>query len=189
MRGRAIGVVYLFGAIGGVIFTMLAALIIESHGVAAAWISLGVVCLAVALLPQPATDCRNGPKHLGLRPDGDVLPESNGPAALPAPVQLAADDSWTMRESSPHACILDPGADGVCHPFLSTPESTCTSLRTCGTRAFRSPTPAAVVTASWIVSAMGSVGWGWLIERVSAPPHVFSDAGHAERRRAAAFSS
>ena len=50
MRGRAIGVIFLCGAIGGVVFTMLAAVVIDNHGVAAAWISIGVVTLAVALL-------------------------------------------------------------------------------------------------------------------------------------------
>ena len=166
MRGRAIGVVYLFGAIGGVIFTMLAALIIESHGVAAAWISLGVICLAVALLPNLLLIAER-PEHLGLRPDGDVLPESNGPAALPAPVLLAADDSWTMGESSRTLAFWILVLMGFATFFVHAGVNVhiAAYLRDQG---FSLTNAAAVVTASWIVSAMGSVGWGWLIERVSA---------------------
>ena len=71
MRGRAIGVIFLCGAIGGVVFTMTAALIIEQSGVAAAWITLGVICLAVALLPNLLLVAER-PDDLGLRPDGDT---------------------------------------------------------------------------------------------------------------------
>ena len=166
MRGRAIGVVYLFGAIGGVIFTMLAALIIESHGVAAAWISLGVICLAVALLPNLLLIAER-PEHLGLRPDGDVLPESSGPAALPAPVQPAADDSWTLGESSRTLAfwilVLMGFATFFVHAGINV--HIAAYLRDQGLSLTNA---AAVVAASWIVSAMGSVGWGWLIERVAA---------------------
>ena len=69
MRGRAIGVIFLCGAIGGVVFTMLAAVMIDNSGVAAAWISLGVVTLAVALLPNLLLVVER-PEDLGLRPDG-----------------------------------------------------------------------------------------------------------------------
>ena len=166
MRGRAIGVVYLFGAIGGVIFTMLAALIIESHGVAAAWISLGVICLAVALLPNLLLIAER-PELLGLRPDGDVLPESSGPAALPTAVQPSADDSWTMGESTRTLAfwilVLMGFATFFVHAGINV--HIAAYLRDQG---LSLTSAAAVVTASWIVSAMGSVGWGWLIERVSA---------------------
>ena len=72
-RGRAIGAVYLCGAVGGVVFTMLAALVIDRYGVAAAWISLGAVCLAVALLPNLLLVAER-PETLGLHPDGAPAP-------------------------------------------------------------------------------------------------------------------
>ena len=66
MRGRAIGVIYLCGAVGGVVFTMLAAVVIDGYGVAAAWIALGVICLAVALPPNLLLVAER-PEDLGLK--------------------------------------------------------------------------------------------------------------------------
>ena len=101
MRGRAIGAIFLCGAIGGVVFTMLAAVVISSHGIAAAWVSLGVVCLAVALMPNLLLVAER-PEDLGLLPDGD--PPTGTPASRvpdPSSAPRAADDadSWTAREA------------------------------------------------------------------------------------------
>jgi MFS family permease len=45
-RGRAIGAIYVCNAVGGVVFTMLAAILISNYGLSVAWAALGVVVLA-----------------------------------------------------------------------------------------------------------------------------------------------
>ena len=45
-----------------------------------------------------------------------------------------------------------------------------------------------VVTASWVVSAAGSVAWGWLMERGAGAADVFGDDGHAVGSGAAAVA-
>lgn len=163
MRGRAIGAVYLFGAIGGVVFTMLAASMIEGYGVAAAWISLGVVCLAVALLPNLLLVAER-PETLGLQPDGDMAvrtPDQGGGVAQREP------DSWTTRQATRTVSFWILVVMGCATFFVHAGVNVhiAAYLRDEGL----SLTNAAwVVTASWVVSALGSVGWGWLMERLSA---------------------
>ena len=51
-RGRAIGMIFLFGAIGGIVFTMLASLVVENHGLKATWIAIGLVVLLFSVAPS-----------------------------------------------------------------------------------------------------------------------------------------
>ena len=39
-RGRAIGVIFLIGAVGGIVYTMVASLVVESYGLKTTWICL-----------------------------------------------------------------------------------------------------------------------------------------------------
>jgi MFS family permease len=51
-RGRAIGLIFLVGAIGGIIFTMVAALVVESYGLKVTWITIGVIVLVISVAPS-----------------------------------------------------------------------------------------------------------------------------------------
>ena len=184
MRGRAIGVIFLFGAIGGVVFTMLAALVIESSGVAAAWITLGVVCLAVALLPNLLLVAER-PDDFGLMPDGDPIipgsPDNSSDAHRTAGTRAGTrdgsragtrtvdSDSWSVRESmktvSFWVLVLTGFATFFVHAGVNV--HIAAYLRDKGLSLTNA---ASVVTASWVVSAFGSIAWGWLLER--APSRV-----------------
>ena len=167
MRGRAIGIIFLCGAIGGVVFTMTAALVIEQSGVAAAWITLGVICLAVALLPNLLLVAER-PDDLALRPDGDAGATSRPAKALgqaPASGSPEADnDSWTVKETmrtvSFWILVLAGFATFFVHAGVNV--HIAAYLRDKGLSLTNAAT---VVTASWVVSAFGSVAWGWLLER------------------------
>ena len=167
MRGRAIGIIYLIGAIGGVVFTMSAAVIIDNYGVAPAWISVGVIVLAVALLPNLLLVAER-PEQLGLWPDGEdrvhahPLPQGEG-----AFWTASRDDSWSLRETARTAAFWILVAMGFATFFVHAGINVhiAAYLRDQG---LSLTSAAIVVTASWIVSAAGSVGWGWLMERVSA---------------------
>ena len=179
MRGRAIGVIFLCGAIGGVVFTMLAAVVIGSHGVAAAWISLGIVTLAVALLPNLLLVAER-PETLGLRPDGEAgerphprikcgagsnpLPEGEGEGIL---TPGREGDSWTAQEAMRTASFWILVVMGFATFFVHAGVNVhiAAYLRDQGLSLTNA---ASVVTASWVVSALGSIVWGWLMERVPA---------------------
>ncbi len=163
MRGRAIGVIFLCGAIGGVVFTMLAAAVIDSHGVAAAWVSLGAVTLAVSLLPNLLLVAER-PEDLGLRPDGD---SEERPHPNPLPEGEGTNDSWTTREAVRTASFWILVVMGFATFFVHAGVNVhiAAYLRDQG---LSLTSAASVVTASWVVSAAGSIGWGWMMERIPA---------------------
>ena len=162
MRGRAIGAIFLFGAIGGVVFTMLAAVVIDRHGVAAAWISLGVVTLSVSLLPNLLLVAER-PESFGLRPDGATGLESQTATTTTRP----DTDSWATGEAVRTASFWILVVMGFATFFVHAGVNVhiAAYLRDQGLSLTNA---ASVVTASWIVSAAGSIGWGWLMERVPA---------------------
>ena len=179
MRGRAIGVIFLCGAIGGVVFTMLAAVVIDNYGVAEAWIALGVVTLAVALLPNLLLVVER-PEDLGLKPDG-ALRQAQGdrgdrrshPHPNPPPqgegVSSAEQDtdSWSAGEAVRTASFWILVVMGFATFFVHAGVNVhiAAYLRDQGLSLTNA---ASVVTASWVVSALGSIGWGWMMERVPA---------------------
>jgi MFS family permease len=162
MRGRAVGVIFLCGAIGGVVFTMLAAVVIDNHGVKAAWISLGVVTLAVSLLPNLLLVAER-PETLGVEPDGDVQQDGKSSTVTPIP----DTDSWTTREAVRTTSFWILVVMGFATFFVHAGVNVhiAAYLRDQGLSLTNA---ASVVTASWVVSAAGSVGWGWMMERVPA---------------------
>jgi MFS family permease len=172
MRGRAIGVIFFCGAVGGVVFTMLAAVVINNFGVGAAWISLGVICLAVALLPNLLLVVER-PEDLGLSPDGDphdkAVMVANAPVAPQGTAHRVAidSDSWTVRETARTLSFWVLALMGFATFFVHAGVNVhiAAYLRDEGLSLTNAAT---VVTASWVVSAAGSVGWGWLMERLPA---------------------
>ena len=170
MRGRAIGVIFLCGAIGGVVFTMTAALMIDNFGVSAAWITIGVICLAVALLPNLLLVVER-PEALGLRPDGDTDAISKAPNApgtpQPAASATAESESWTLREATRTASFWILMLMGFATFFVHAGVNVhiAAFLRDGG---LSLTSAATVVTISWVVSAASSIGWGWLMERAPA---------------------
>ena len=169
MRGRAIGATFFCGAVGGMVFTMSAAVIIDKYGVGAAWISLGVICLTVSLLPNLLLVVER-PEELGLRPDGDPdRSVGNEDARQQSPAARLAPDpeSLSLRQATRSAAfwilLLTGFATFFVHAGVNV--HVAAYLRDKGLSLTNA---ASVVTASWVVSAMGSVGWGWLMERASA---------------------
>ena len=152
---------------------MTAAVVIDGIGVSAAWVTLGVIVLSVALLPNLLLVAER-PEDLGLRPDGERAIEnaesrarSASPAAPHAPNPDSGDDSWTVREAVRTASFWILVLTGFATFFVHAGVNVhiAAYLRDQGLSLTNAAT---VVTASWVVSAAGSVGWGWLMERVPA---------------------
>lgn len=97
-RGRAIGIVYLAGAVGGIVTIQIASLAISHWSISAAWIALGAMVLVVAVVPS-ALLAVDRPEDIGLEPDGqpDPRPELQV-AGLPAAGHPDETD-WSLREA------------------------------------------------------------------------------------------
>ena len=95
-RGRAIGIIYLAGAVGGIVTVQIASLAISHWSIGAAWISLGGLVLAVAVLPS-ALLIVDRPETIGLQPDNQP------PASCEDRAELEKDShgetDWTPRQA------------------------------------------------------------------------------------------
>ena len=95
-RGRAIGAIYLAGAIGGIVTVQIASLAISNWSIGAAWISLGVLVLAIAVLPSTLLIV-DRPEAIGLHPD-DQPPGSSEDCGELEPGSRGEVD-WTPRQA------------------------------------------------------------------------------------------
>ena len=95
-RGRAIGIIYLAGAVGGIVTVQIASLAISHWSIGVAWISLGVLVLAVAVLPS-ALLIVDRPETIGLQPDNQP-PQSSENKAEPEEDNLD-ETGWTPRQA------------------------------------------------------------------------------------------
>lgn len=104
MRGRASGILFGSHSIGLVLFPLIASVVIGASGWRDAWIVLGVLVLAIALLPTALLIVQQ-PEDVGLRPDGDP-PEASaeesgivGATAGAASAPASEEPVWTLREA------------------------------------------------------------------------------------------
>ena len=181
-RGRAIGIIFLLGALGGIVFTMVASLVVESYGLKATWIAIGLIVLAVSVAPSLLLVAER-PEDIGLSPDGAppgrvpsgniasgrmaVAREAQGYARSggTAPAPETDDDSWALGEAVRTKAFWLLASMGFATFFVHT------SIGVHMGAYFRDiglgPTSAALaVSLSWTVSAVSSVVWGWVTERV-----------------------
>ena len=169
-RGRAIGIVFLFGALGGIAFTMVAALVVESYGLKATWIVIGLIVLVVSVAPSLFLVAER-PEDIGLVPDGEptgpeaAVPTGTGTALSTLRVPYNDDDSWLFREAIRTKTFWLLVFMGFTTFFVHT------SIGVHMGAYFRdiglSATSAALaVSLSWTVSAACSLLWGWITDRV-----------------------
>ncbi len=178
-RGRAIGIIFLFGAIGGIVFTMVASLVVESHGLRATWIAIGLVVLVFSVAP-PLLLVAERPEDIGLLPDGvepdlampstedqrAVRPGFSGEqAAVITQVRRDDDDSWTLREAIGTRAFWILVSMGFTSFFVHTSIGVHMGayFRDIGLGAISA---ALAVSLSWTVSAVFSVTWGWVTDRI-----------------------
>jgi MFS family permease len=179
-RGRAIGMIFLFGAIGGVVFTMVASLVVESHGLKATWIVIGLIVLVFSVAPSLLLVAER-PEDIGLLPDG-ARPEgpetgSQGQAAVPADAsgspaaavqqtrESADADSWSLGEAVHTRTFWLLVFLGFASFFVHTSIGVHMGayFRDIGLGATAA---ALAVSLSWSVSAGGSVALGWITDRI-----------------------
>jgi len=179
-RGRAIGMIFLFGAIGGVVFTMVASLVVESHGLKATWIAMGLVVLVFSVAPSLLLVAER-PEDIGLLPDGEppdstdaekgagaIVPVGvpDSPATVLPRAQMTADtDSWTFGEAVRTKTFWLLVFMGFASFFVHTSIGVHMGayFRDVGLGA---TSAALAVSLSWSVSAVGSLIWGWVTDRI-----------------------
>jgi len=172
-RGRAIGVIFLIGAVGGIVYTMVASLVVESYGLKTTWIVIGLMVLAISVAPSLLLVAER-PEDIGLLPDGDeseVTPGKNE-TSIPDPVGVKEtplpeedDDSWLLGEAVRSGTFWLLVFMGFTCYFVHTSIGVHMGayFRDIGLGA---TSAALAVSLSWSVSAIGSLVWGWITDRV-----------------------
>ena len=184
-RGRAIGVIFLFGAVGGIVFTMVATLVVDSYGLKATWITIGLIVLITSVAPSLFLVAER-PEDIGLLPDGvppdGVPPDSvlgfvsasqlDPAVAVALHVTINDDDSWTFHDAIRTKAFWLLVFLGFAIFFVHT--SVGVHMGAYFRDVGLGPTTAALaVSVSWIVSAIGSLVWGWVADRVEVR-HAYS---------------
>jgi len=166
-RGRAIGVIFLGGAIGGLIFTMLAAQMIDHYSMEAAWITIGVVVLVVSLVPCLFLVVER-PEDMGLLPDNDQPAIDDDPDHhSDSKTGRTVEDSWSLAEAMRTKAFWVLFFMGMAMFCVNT--GTNVHIGAYYRDQGLSLTLAAVaISFSWLVSAFGSVVWGWVLEKIEA---------------------
>ena len=96
-RGRALGLVSMSLPLGGSILVFTAQLIIDGPGWRTVFVLFGIAMLAVVVVPA-AIILRRRPEDMGLLPDGDPAPDSNGIASN-SKAKTANEYSWTVHQA------------------------------------------------------------------------------------------
>ena len=162
MRGRASGVLFLSHSLGMIMFPLVASIVIDRRGWQDAWIVLGLIVWAVALLPSTLLIAEK-PEDVGLKPDGDEVEEEEEVSSGPTD----EEPDWTPKAAmkTPALWILALGTGLLFLMQAGINTHLAAFLRDEGL----SPVYAGVgVGLNAAFLGLGSVAWGWLVERVPA---------------------
>ena len=162
-RGRAIGVLYLSGAIGGIVCIQIASIALSNWGIGAAWIALGVTVLGVAVLPS-ALLIVDRPEDVGLEPDGLTSGPPESITVYLQPTQDPIEIDWTLREAMGTKSLWI--MVGVVGTLFMTQAGVSVHIGAFyQDRGLGITAVASAITINGIVSGIGSLVWGAIIER------------------------
>ena len=162
-RGRAIGLLYLSGAVGGIVCIQIASLALSNWSIGAAWIALGVTVLAVSVLPS-ALLIVDRPEDIGLEPDGLPAVSSDPITVDLQSGQEPVEVDWTLREAmATKPMWVMVGVVGVL--FMIQAGVSVHVGAFYQDRGLGITVVASAITINGIVSGVGSLVWGAIIER------------------------
>lgn len=168
-RGRAIGVIYLAGAIGGIVTIQIASLAISHWSIGAAWITLGVLVLAISVLPS-ALLIVDRPEDIGLEPNNRIsprFPNASDEARGNLPViPNQVEDGWSPRQAMrTRALWVLTGVVGAL--FMVQAVISVHMGAFYQDRGLSLTAAAFAITINAIVNAFASLVWGAIIEKAS----------------------
>ena len=162
LRGRANGILTLCHSAGMVVFPLIAGLAISAWEWQRAWIVLGVMVWAVALLPVSLLIAQR-PEDVGLRPDGDM----ERPSKTSGDYSDRDEPEWTLKQAmyTPALWILAAATGALFLMQTGINIHLAAYLRDQGL----GQTVATLgITVNATCLGVGSVVWGWIVERVPA---------------------
>ncbi len=172
MRGRATGILFWSHSVGLVAFPLIASVVIGASGWRDAWIVLGILVWAIALLPTGLLLVQQ-PEDVGLQPDGDAPLPAGAVAAVSAGAAPAAGEPvWTLREAmrTPALWMFAAATGSVFLVQAGVNTHLAAYLRDQGLSAAFAGFGISLNAA---FLGLGSLFWGWMTERF-APRYVMA---------------
>jgi len=170
-RGLATGFLFLSHSLGMITFPLIAGLVIKYRGWEDAWIVLGVLVWILALGPVSML-VRQTPEEVGLLPDGDPpKPQAGGAETL----AVTEEQNWTLREAArtPTLWLLAMATGSL---FLLQSGTNIHQGAYFLDQGLGVGVSAATLSLNAVFTGVGSIFWGWLVDRV---PVRFTYAGVA----------
>ena len=172
MRGRTSGILFGSHSIGLVAFPLIASVIIGVSGWREAWIVLGILVWAIALLPTGLLLVQQ-PEDVGLQPDGDAPIKSEGGLPHPNPppegegTTRTEEPVWTLREAmrTPALWMFATATGSVFLVQAGVNTHLAAYLRDQGLSA---AIAGFGISLNAAFLGLGSLFWGWITERI--PP-------------------
>ena len=170
-RGLATGFLFLSHSLGMITFPLIAGLVIKYRGWEDAWIVLGVLVWILALGPVSML-VRQTPEEVGLLPDGDPPKPQTGGVETPA---VTEEQNWTLREAArtPTLWLLAMATGSL---FLLQSGTNIHQGAYFLDQGLGVGVSAATLSLNAVFTGVGSIFWGWLVDRV---PVRFTYAGVA----------
>ena len=174
MRGRASGILFGSHSIGLVAFPLIASVIIGVSGWREAWIVLGILVWAIALLPTGLLLVQQ-PEDVGLEPDGDppisAVEASEAVSNAPAP-SASEEPVWTLREAmrTPALWMFATATGSVFLVQAGVNTHLAAFLRDQGLTA---AIAGFGISLNAAFLGLGSLFWGWMTERF-APRYMMA---------------
>ncbi|PKB75664.1 MAG: hypothetical protein BZY85_08050 [SAR202 cluster bacterium MP-SAtl-SRR3965592-G1] len=170
-RGRATGILFLSHSLGMITFPLIAGLVIKYRGWEDAWAVLGVLVWILALGPVSML-VRQSPESVGLLPDGDPPQQTDEGKEAAAAVE---EPNWTLREAArtPTLWLLAMATGSL---FLLQSGTNIHQGAYFLDQGLGVGISAASLSLNAVFTGVGSIFWGWLVDRV---PVRFTYAGVA----------
>ena len=171
-RGRASGILFGSHSLGLVLFPLIASVIIGGSGWREAWVALGLLVWIIALLPTALLLVQQ-PEDAGLRPDGDPEPPPSAAGGVSGnapgrPTAAAIDEPvWTLKEAirTPALWIAAAAVGALFLVQAGVNTHLAAYLRDEGLSAALAGIGISLNAA---FLGLGSIGWGWMVERIPA---------------------
>jgi sugar phosphate permease len=160
-RGRATGILFMSHSLGMITFPLLAGVMISYRGWQDAWIVMGLLVFVLALGPVSML-VRQSPESVGLLPDGDEPDQlEEGETASPATEEV----SWTLREAmrTPTLWLLAISTGSL---YLLQSGTNIHQAAFFLDQGLGVGVSAASISMNAIFTGLGSLFWGWVVDRV-----------------------
>ena len=158
-RGKAAAMLVGLGAMGLISAPVAVTAIIERYGIGQAWVALGVLAIALGVVPTLVLGARR-PEDIGLLPDGDEVPPKDAKGNVPA-----APQDWTLSEAIRSPALWLVAISGGLYSLSSTGVG-FHQFAYYVEQGISAGTAAAVVSMFAIGLTAGGIIWGLLADRV-----------------------